>query len=336
MVGGLVLGPIRAAKGVSQLPDHPVRGVNNIIGGAGQTAAFPMAVFNPATMAYAAPALVAQHAMQSGLNAIGVDPDYSELGGNIAGIATGGAVHKGLNATGTINAPDSASLGPLLAREVTGRVPLLGRIAAFKKPSISEYMNLITKPKDTGDTEGIQPSEPAPAPYRMSGKQIQDAITVTPRAPFVPKGLLKAAPDITGAPAPEVLPPIAKPAASSPKTAQTAILKNIGVASPAATLKPMTRIPTAEITPRPDLSFAGSRSGESAAMNQLSENFSPQRLGINDLRGVAQARGIKVDPADTHQVLINKIHDSLTPDELDKFEQAAQERMQPDYSLPSQ
>lgn len=123
--------------------------------------------------------------------------------------------------------------------------------------------------------------------------------------------------------------------ASTPKTAQTEVLRNMGIAAPSATVKPMTRVPTATITPRPDLSFAGSNSGESAALNQLSENFSPDRLGINDLRGIAQTRGIKVEPGDNHQTLIGKIHDSMTPDELDQFEQAAQERMQPDYSIPA-
>ena len=175
------------------------------------------------------------------------------------------------------------------------------------------------------------PPEAAPAPYRMSGNQIQDAVTVTPRPVFVPKGLLPAAPveDAT----PTVAPP-STPA--SPKAAQTQILRKMGVASPAATIKPMTRVPQAEIMPRPDLSFAGSRSGDSAALNQLSENFSPDRLGINDLRGIALARGLKFSPADNHATLIGKIHDSLTPEELDRFEQAAIERMQPNYSLPSQ
>jgi hypothetical protein len=130
--------------------------------------------------------------------------------------------------------------------------------------------------------------------------------------------------------------PVPKPLkATSPKTAQTEVLRNMGIAAPSATVKPMTKIPTGVMTPRPDLSFAGSNSGESAAMNQLSENFSPDRLGINDLRGIAQSRGIKVEPGDNHQVIIGKIHDSLSPDELDRFEQAATERMQPNYSIPS-
>jgi hypothetical protein len=67
----------------------------------------------------------------------------------------------------------------------------------------------------------------------------------------------------------------------------------------------------------------------------LSENYSPGRLGINDLRGIAQARGIKVAPADNHAVIIGKIHDSLTPEDLDRFDQAREQRMQPDYSIPA-
>jgi hypothetical protein len=43
----------------------------------------------------------------------------------------------------------------------------------------------------------IPPESPAPAPYRMSGSQIQDPVTVTPRKVFQPKGLLgEGTPDV--------------------------------------------------------------------------------------------------------------------------------------------
>lgn|GEM_PF-5658731 len=94
VIGGMALGPIRAAKGYAQAHEHPVRGINNMIGGIGQTVALPAAVMNPSTMAYAAPSVAAQHLTQSGLDAMGVDPEYSELSGNVAALAAGGAVHK--------------------------------------------------------------------------------------------------------------------------------------------------------------------------------------------------------------------------------------------------
>jgi hypothetical protein len=332
IMAGPVLGPLNMAHGVAIAPSHPVRGAHEVISGLGQTVALPSAVINPATMAYAAPAVVAQQGVTSGLKQLGVDDDYANLSGDIAGVVAGGGVHKGFNAKGTIGPPDVPAMAKLAAREVTGRVPLLGRLSQFKKPTISEYMDALTKPTDD-DSEGIQPSnDPAPAPYRMSGKQIQGAVTVTPRPVFKPKGLLNAAPSDDATP---ISPAVIPRTPSSPKAAQTGILKSMGIASPAATVKPMTKIPTAEITPRSDLRFAGANSGDSAAMNQLTENYSPDKLGINDLRGIAQARGIKVSPSDSHSTLIGKIHDSLTPEELDKFEQARIERMQPDYSIPS-
>lgn len=358
VIGGIALGPIRAAKGVSQLPDHPVRGVNNIIGGVGQTIALPAAVLNPATMAYAAPAVATQQATQKGLNAIGVDPDYAELGGNIAGIAAGGLeakpeiAGKALTKTGGAIVKAAPYVGKAANKAATfGGVgefihsgnpmslagPIIAPIAEKAATGLTRGTgNLLIKAgnaitPDTPVVESVSAApEASPAPYRMSGGQITDAVTVTPKAPFVPKGLLPAAPVEDDAPA--TVAPMNTPA--SPKAAQTAILKKIGVASPAATIKPMTRVPQAEITPRPDLSFSGSNSGESAARNQLSENFSPDRLGINDLRGIAMARGIPVDAADGHATLIDKIQDSLTPEELDRFDQARIERMQPNYSIP--
>lgn len=105
-VGGMALGPIRAAKGFSQASPqteydlehayHPVKGINNIIGGIGQTVALPAAVLNPAAMAYSAPAIIAQQGVQKGLEAAGADPDYAELGGNVAGIGAGALTGKAL------------------------------------------------------------------------------------------------------------------------------------------------------------------------------------------------------------------------------------------------
>jgi hypothetical protein len=193
--------------------------------------------------------------------------------------------------------------------------------------------NAKAVPADSGQVPP-RPAELSAAPYRLRGEQIPDAKTVTPRRILGPERQLQAAPEDRGVePVPLPRPPGLD--ANSPKAAQTQVLRKLGVASPAATVKPMTRVPSADITPRPDLTFRGSRTGEDAAMNQLTENYSPDRLGINDLRGIAMQRGIRVAPGDTHADLIGRIHDSLTPEEIDRFDQARTERMQPDYSLPS-
>jgi hypothetical protein len=336
-VGGVVLGPLNAAHGAAIIPSHPARGTHEVLSGIGQTVALPAAVVNPGTMAYAAPGIIAQQGVSTGLKSMGVDDDYSNLAGDAAAIVTG----VGANSPKVVESVKALAKPPLkMALEAAKDIPVIrGAIKganAFKDVAPA-LRDIWAKPAAEDPYSDVQIVEPSPAPYRMSGRQIQDAVTVTPRAPFVPKGLLNAAPDdVPAQPVTSPEMPAPKPLkATTPKTAQTEVLKNLGIAAPAATIKPMTKVPTAAIVPRDDLSFAGSRSGDSAAMNQLTENFSPDRLGINDLRGIAQARGIKVAPTDNHQILINKIHDSMTDYELDRFEQAAKERMQPDYSLPS-
>jgi len=209
VIGGMALGPIRVAKGVTQLPDHPVRGVNNIVGGVGQTVALPAAVVNPATMAYAAPAVAAQHVTQSGLNAMGVDPDYSELGGNIAGIAAGGLeakpeiAGKALTKTGGVMVKAAPYVGKAAERGATfggaGEFIHSGNPVSLAGPVIAPLANkaaagltrgtgnLLIKagnaliPEVPKIEDVPAPPEAAPAPYRKSGSQIQDAVN-NPRA----------------------------------------------------------------------------------------------------------------------------------------------------------
>lgn len=93
-LGGPVLGPINAAHGAAILPEHPIRGANEVVRGVGQTVALPLAVVNPGLAASAVPAGVVQHGVQHGLTALGVDPDVSEMAGNISVLAGVGAVKK--------------------------------------------------------------------------------------------------------------------------------------------------------------------------------------------------------------------------------------------------
>jgi hypothetical protein len=340
VLGGLALGPLNMAHGAAISPDHPARGAHEIFSGLGQTAALPLAVANPGMMAYAAPGMVAQQGVSSGLKAVGVDPDYANLAGDAAAIVTGIGANSP-KVMGTVKA--LARPFAKTAWEAAKDTPILGGaikgVATFKDVP-SEIRSVWTG--KTGDPQldlfnstpklgnsPINTSFNAPSPI-VQGRT----------DPFVPSQspmpIEVASPKSSFSSSNTTSTPVASPLkATTPKSAQTEVLRNMGIAAPSATVKPMTRVPTAAITPRPDLSFAGSNSGESAAMNQLSENFSPDRLGINDLRGIAQARGIKVAPADNHSVIIGKIHESLTPEELDRFDQAREERMQPDYSIPA-
>ncbi|HZY60884.1 MAG TPA: hypothetical protein VFE38_00050 [Edaphobacter sp.] len=82
-----LLGPLRAAHGLTQLAKHPVAAINEIIGGLGQTVALPAAVVNPGFLAAAAPGAVVQSGIQSGLEKAGVNPDMAQLASTAATIA---------------------------------------------------------------------------------------------------------------------------------------------------------------------------------------------------------------------------------------------------------
>jgi hypothetical protein len=214
IVGGPALGPLNVAHGLSLSPSHPIRGANEVVRGVGQTVALPLAVANPGMMAYAAPAIGAQAGTQTVLNKAGVDPDYAELAGNLAGIGAGGLTAKALSPKSAPVPSNDPSLMGLLKREVlaktAGKLPFLGR--NFKAPTVGEYLDLLTKPKNAPDTpDVVQPTPQPSAPYRLSGKQITDPVTITGRPPFLPKGLLQAAPE--DIPAAEAKPAAAKPSA---------------------------------------------------------------------------------------------------------------------------
>jgi hypothetical protein len=167
-----------------------------------------------------------------------------------------------------------------------------------------------------GTASGPVPSgEAAPAPYRLSGNQIQDATTVTPRRILGPDRQLPAAPPEATAAAP----------AAPPKTGQvlkdagvTQAMKEAGIAAPSASARAVRPGVTAQLAPRADIQFPPGLSGEDASLMQLT------RYNINELRFMANKRGLPVSPKDTHAALIDKIQGSLTPDETAGFTAAAQ------------
>ncbi|HEX3156806.1 MAG TPA: hypothetical protein VHV32_19410 [Candidatus Angelobacter sp.] len=183
VMGGAVLGPLNAAHGAAIAPDHPARGAHEVISGIGQTVALPMAVANPGTMAYAAPAVAAQTGVTSGLKGLGVDEDYANLAGDAAGMYAGA---KTLN-------PNAMKI-PFRKIAQTGMainegIPVLNQFNKLAEAP-GKIRKIWSKPEappvGAGTASGPVPSgeapaEASPAPYRLSGKQIQDAKTVTPR-----------------------------------------------------------------------------------------------------------------------------------------------------------
>lgn len=150
-----------------------------------------------------------------------------------------------------------------------------------------------------GDLNTFAPSAPSPAippaPYRMAGKQIQDAATVTPKPVFKPAGLLtEGTPD-----------------------AATAAKPQRGITQGKAPY-----VPGAAMEPAPFLTMHGAESGESAALMQLTHT------GGQALRRIAQARGLKIPAAADNVSIIQKIHDDLSPEEIQSFGDAAQARAQ--------
>lgn len=182
VIGGPALGPLNVAHGVAIAPSHPVRGLNEMVRGTGQTLALPMAVVNPATMAYSAPGVVAQTGVQKGLEAAGVDKDYAELGGNIAGIATSGAAAKPevpvkvVKSIGAIAKPltklpvlDKTFAALKAVKEIKGDLkdiwtddsaPTPGAVQAVKDFDFGRYMGLRKYLAAKGQT--TPPETPAP------------------------------------------------------------------------------------------------------------------------------------------------------------------------------
>jgi hypothetical protein len=109
LLAGPIIGPVQALHGLVQMPSHPVRGTNEIVKGIGEAGALPSAVFNPATIGISAPGAVVQHGVQKGLENLGADKDWAELGGNIAGIGTGVKIIKGLQPKVLISNTEAAS-----------------------------------------------------------------------------------------------------------------------------------------------------------------------------------------------------------------------------------
>ena len=157
VIGGAVLGPMTVAHGITQIPEHPVRATNEMVRGVGQTVALPMAVANPAMMAYAGPSIMAQQGTQKGLEALGVDKDYAELGGNVAGALTGAAVAK-------------PQIAGKLVKSVGAMAKPLGNL-----PILDKITKAVGSIKDVpGDLKDIWTQDSKPAPQVVEAVKALD------------------------------------------------------------------------------------------------------------------------------------------------------------------
>ena len=216
----------------------------------------------------------------------------------------------------------AGELGKLAGREVTGRIPIVNRFESLRKPTFGEYADAFKAKADpqldlfnatpklgdsplfsTADQPSLQsgnvrstpnPAEPTPSPYRLSGNQITDATTVTPKPVFKPAGLLTEG----------------TPAEAAPK-AQRGITQGKAPYVPGAVMEPA-----------PFLTMHGAETGETAALMQLTHT------GGQALRRIATARGLKIPAASDNLSIIQKIHDDLSPEEIQSFGDAAQARAQ--------
>lgn len=98
-------------------------------------------------------------------------------------------------------------------------------------------------------------------------------------------------------------------AAAAPQAAQPN-------ASPAPSVKPST------LEPANYLTFHGAEDGETAALMQLTHT------GGQGLRAIAQARGLKIPAAADNVQIINRIKGDLSPEEIQSFADAAEQRAQ--------
>lgn len=169
----------------------------------------------------------------------------------------------------------------------------------------------------SGSTAQPLPSRPA-----AIGPNVKPATSTTQLDSTLPKS---AAPTETPAPVKQPLvatTPGGQFAEVLKKAGVQQALKDAGVAAPSATvrqIRPGIDIgPT--LQPRMDLTFYGDKTGEGAALMQLT------RYNINELRSMAVQRGLDVAPGDSHVTLIDKIHDDLSPAEIKEFNDAAAER----------
>lgn len=297
------VGPAVQAAGedVGPMPEgHFLYNPNgNYRGAAGDAAAAVAQVAAPELMDRAAPVFR------------GIASDLSDAAPNLATKA---------KAVGSLAAQDALTHVPVLGRLV--RRPSFGDYADAFSAQADPQLGLFNKTPKLGDaplqsaspldrpvmasanadaaaTEDAQPLRGitsgqtiSPSPYRLSGDQLTDASTATPKQIIPPERQLPPAPEATTPPARGV---------TQPKTPY---------------------VPGAVTEPAPFLTFHGAEDGETAALMQLTHT------GGAALRRIATARGLKIPAAADNVSIINKIQADLSPEEIQSFADAAKARAQ--------
>lgn len=330
VMGGMVLGPINAAHGAAISPDHPIRGAHEIISGVGQTAALPLAVTMPGTMAYSAPSIIAGSGAREGLKALGVDDDWANIAGDAAGAYAG---IKTLNPN-AMKVPVRKIVQTGMA--INEGIPGLSRLNKLSEAP-GKIRAIWSKPQPEGEATASGPveadNEPSPSPYRMSGDQIQDPVTVTPRRVFQPKGLLTEGTSDVPAPAEPSPAPYRSKGDQIPdattvtprRTFQPAgLLTDGSQPAPAPREFQLPGAPTdSDVTPgRTNLDFPRTNSGEGVLNQALTALDNKSLIKVARSRGIDVAREAQLKPGAADATIIKKIIDDFSPEEL----QEAQDR----------
>lgn len=317
-------GPGEIAGGIGDMTGGEIaKGGHRVMTGAGIMLA-PLApeaiAAAPGAAALAAAGGIVAGKTAKGISAVaGATPDQqafiedlANFAGGYAGAKAGGIAKSVVNA---IKPNNPGELVDVATRGVTGMIPGVNKFSRFRSPTVEEVLGALKKAY-AGDAPIPKELEPyVSSPYAKSGDQLTDATTVMPRKVLGPDRQLNAAPEPAAAtPAP------ANPPATSKvlkDAGVTQAMKDAGVAAPGASIRPVRPGVTGDLAPRSDITFPPGLSGEDAANMQLT------RYNINELRFMAQKRGLPVSPKDTHIDLIGKLSDSLTPNEVQGFATAA-------------
>src|SRR6185437_14393618 len=304
-----------------------IRGANETVRGVAQSVAPIAGVTNPEFLPSVVVYGGIQQGAKKTAQALGADPETAELVGNAAAVGAP-LTQKALPSIGKVLTDKAAPIGkavgygstlygaghalvhgdPKSAAEYIIAAPFAGKTvtktlqavgpAITKAGNADVFPSVLPKSSIAENPDSAEPIETPqvqPTPYRMKGSQITQPVTVTPRQ-ILPQSRQLMAPAAAGQnPIPEEVAPFVsevKPVplkGKTPTQQQADIFRQMGVASPAASVKPMGKILGATLEPLPKQSFPRISNGESAARYQLS---SQGNYGINDLRSIALQRGL--------------------------------------------
>lgn len=171
MVGGPAVGPVKALRGVLETPTHPIRGVNEVIGGTLQTASPFLGVTQPEFLPVATAYSVGSNVAQKGLQKLGVNPEDAEfivnavaLGGgyvwSVRAKARAEAIRQRLQdakvdtlsneerqavqrLANALPSPASAAVEPRASQVATGGLPSLGEQVILSNGQRAKVVSVV-------------------------------------------------------------------------------------------------------------------------------------------------------------------------------------------------